>query len=584
MPPTTRLASTSQPAPRLRWASLEMANRAPPEGAAPAAIERTLTRTGVALGTAGYMSPEQVRGEKLDARTDLFSFGLVLYEMATGQRAFTGETSAILHDAILHQTPIAVHDLNSTLPPGLARIINKAIEKDRERRYQSAENMRAELKSVEGPSLKNGKNSKGYRLLRYVATFVFVTFLLAAAVVFVRKFPQISPRTDLKDTQLTANSSESGVESGAISPDGRNLAYCDDQGMHIKLLESGEVKEIPAPEALSGVQVSWRVLQLSNTKFLADARVLGRGSSVWTVSVLGGVPHKLRDDAEATSASPDGALIAFMRNKGTIGYREIWVMDSSGLEARKLFETDANSDFQSIRWSPDGRRLVYRKDYAVGSKLETTVESRELNGGRPTIILSNPMVWTFAWLPGGRFIYSLLVREINVANCNLWELRVDPQNGQPSGKPVRLTNWSGFCIAHPSTTTDGKKLVFNKFWTERSVYVADFPVNDKRRLNPSRLTLNDGQEVPGRGRTADGKAVVFTPNLNREIRTLEAVTWRQTSAKYCDWIQRFYKQCRMSPRRDWILSQLLSPTRCDGNRCPRCGSERMADRRKQCFR
>jgi Tol biopolymer transport system component len=196
---------------------------------------------------------------------------------------------------------------------------------------------------------------------------------------------------------------------------------------------------------------------VSNTKFLADARVLGRGSSVWIVSVLGGVPHKVRDDAEATSASPDGALIAFARNKGTVGYREIWVMDSSGLKARKLFETDANSDFQSIRWSPDGRRLVYRKDYAVGSKLETTVESRELNGGPPTIILSNPMVWTFAWLPGGRFIYSLTVREINVANSNLWELQVDPQNGEPSGKPVRLTNWSGFCIAHPSATADGKQ-------------------------------------------------------------------------------------------------------------------------------
>ena len=105
-----------------------------------------LTRTGAAMGTAGYMSPEQVRGEKLDSRTDLFSFGLVLYEMATGQRAFTGETAEIVRDAILHQPQIPVHDLNSKLPPELETIINKALEKDRQARYQTAAEMGADLK------------------------------------------------------------------------------------------------------------------------------------------------------------------------------------------------------------------------------------------------------------------------------------------------------------------------------------------------------------------------------------------------------------------------------------------------------
>jgi len=118
------------------------------EVARPAAIERTLTGTGIALGTAGYMSPEQVRREELDARTDLFSFGLVLYEMATGQRAFTGETSAILQDSIVNRTPVPVNDLNSELPPRLQRLITKAMEKDRGLRYQSADQMRAELEII----------------------------------------------------------------------------------------------------------------------------------------------------------------------------------------------------------------------------------------------------------------------------------------------------------------------------------------------------------------------------------------------------------------------------------------------------
>jgi pentatricopeptide repeat protein len=116
---------------------------APTKGGIP--IDHSLTRTGMSMGTAGYMSPEQARGEKLDARTDLFSFGLVLYEMATGQRAFSGNTAAILKEAILNDTPAPVHDLNSTVPPKLEQIIDKALEKDRERRYQSATEMRTGL-------------------------------------------------------------------------------------------------------------------------------------------------------------------------------------------------------------------------------------------------------------------------------------------------------------------------------------------------------------------------------------------------------------------------------------------------------
>jgi serine/threonine protein kinase len=104
-----------------------------------------LTRTGLAIGTAGYMSPEQVRGEKLDARTDLFSFGLVLYEMATGQRAFAGKTAEAVHEAILNQALLPVRDLNSTFLPELETIINKLLEKDRDLRYQSAAELRADL-------------------------------------------------------------------------------------------------------------------------------------------------------------------------------------------------------------------------------------------------------------------------------------------------------------------------------------------------------------------------------------------------------------------------------------------------------
>ena len=108
-----------------------------------------LTRLGIAIGTAAYMSPEQIQKDPLDVRTDLFSFGLVLYEMATGQNAFTGETEIAVHDAILNRTPRSARDLNSAVPRDLDATITKALEKDRSQRYQSAAEMRADLERVQ---------------------------------------------------------------------------------------------------------------------------------------------------------------------------------------------------------------------------------------------------------------------------------------------------------------------------------------------------------------------------------------------------------------------------------------------------
>ena len=112
-------------------------------------LKRDLTRTGTTAGTAAYMSPEQVRHKGLDTRTDLFSFGLVLYEMAAGRRAFEGDTVTVIHNAILHQTPVAARDLNSAVPRSLDAIIAKALEKDREKRYQSAAEMAKDLARVQ---------------------------------------------------------------------------------------------------------------------------------------------------------------------------------------------------------------------------------------------------------------------------------------------------------------------------------------------------------------------------------------------------------------------------------------------------
>ena len=266
-----------------------------------------LSRTGVAMGTAGYMSPEQIRGEKLDARTDLFSLGLVLYEMATGQRPFTGDTAAVLHEAILSNVPTPLKQLNSALPEKLEGIIGKALEKDRDARYQSASQMRADLESLKRELEPKDTATQWWKMV----VAVVAALIIASAIFWLARPRPASTRSplDVKFRQLTTNSPENRVISGAISPDGKYLAYSDLKGMHIKLLETGETRSLPQPAELKGKNADWEVVGVwlpGGTQFLANAHAAGEelddrtslGSGIWVASVLGGPLKKLERGRE----------------------------------------------------------------------------------------------------------------------------------------------------------------------------------------------------------------------------------------------------------------------------------------------
>ena len=482
-----------------------------------------LSLTGVAMGTAGYMSPEQVRGEKLDARTDLFSFGLVLYEMATGKRAFAGNTVPEFQEAILSQMPSPARLVNPKLPAKLEKIISRALEKNRETRYQSASEIRADLES-----LKNEVEPRRRRWWRIVAAAGLVVFFIASTTFWfsTRHAASPAPMPELKLRQLTTNSSENSITGGAISPDGKYLAYTDRAGMHLKLLETGGTRTIPQPAGLKSNWESFSEIVTwfpDGTRFLAGSHPIGlnggnwtsHGSSIWVVSLLGGPPQKLRDEAVAYSISPDGSLISFGKNPGRLGDREIWIMRSDGEQARRVFDTDENHGLFGLTWSPDGQRVIYARSERFIENFNFV--TGDLKGG-PTKTILPPVdptaIQTYSWLPDGRLIYGQYETEDEgrkMPTCNLWQIRMDPQLSEFIGKPQRFTNFAELCANAMNATSDSKQLAVGEWRANSSVFLADLRAGGTRITNTARLTLEESWNDP-LGWTADSKALLFYSN------------------------------------------------------------------------
>jgi len=500
------------------------ANRATQEVALPATPDPFLSRTGVAMGTAGYMSPEQARGERLDARTDLFSFGLVLYEMATGHRAFEGDTGPALHNAILTQTPVPARQLNPKLPAKLVKIITKALEKNRDARYQSAPEVRSDLETLKHEMAPRSP----LRWFVMVGAPVFALLVLTAVWFERRQPPSNAVPPNIKFRQLTSNSSENPVSSGAISPNGKYLAYVDTQGMHVKEIETGTTQAIPQPPDVKRDSLNWEITDLAwfpdNTRFLANSHPLNesvdawssRTSDIWIFSRLNAAPRKLREHAIAWSVSPDGALISFSTNFGKLGERDIWLMDSNGEQARKLIDTDENRSINIFLWSPDSQRALYIKTDSSGDSFL----SRNVHGGPPVTVLSSPEMpknlrGDFSWLPDGRLIYQVAETSSGTAStedvCNFWAMRLDLHTGKVIEKPRRLTNWTGFCVYNQvNATADGKRLAFLSAGANHgTVYVADLEASGRRLREPRHFILDESNNY-AQDWTNDSKSIVFT--------------------------------------------------------------------------
>jgi Tol biopolymer transport system component len=351
-----------------------------------------------------------------------------------------------------------------------------------------------------------------------VALAGLVALIAASGLVWFMTHRAPAPRPEPKPRRLTANPAGNPATDPHISPDGKYLAYADQAGIHLQLIDTGETRTIPQPQGLEYKVTGWWPVGWfpDGTKLLAQATSLGaEHSSVWVISMLGGTPREIREGAQPWSVSPDGSLIAFT---STIFNSDIWLMGANGEDPRKIVTADEGESLNSVVWSPDSRRIAYERFRDV-PKLRCSIESRDLRGGHPAIILSDPKLATgfyerqgFWWLADGRLIYSFSEGAspfYGPPEANLWEIQVDSRSGQPAAKPRRVTNWTEFSLAGPSATTDGKRLVFCRVSGQTDVYIGDLDRGGTRlKAPPRRLTLDERNDWPAAW-TPDSKAVLF---------------------------------------------------------------------------
>jgi len=433
------------------------------------AVEEHLTSPGSTLGTIAYMSPEQARGKELDARSDLFSFGALLYEMATGVLPFHAGSSAEIFKAILDTTPIPASRLNPNMPAELDRIIGKALEKDRNLRYQSAAEVRADLQrlkrdtdsgragtvsasSVQIPALAGtdstartapGFQGSRYRWKAWVIALGGLGVIVITSLIYLQSRPTPPPKVS-GYVAVTHDANPKVL----IGTDGARL-YFNEYGSAGSAIaqvsgSGGEVAyvSVPAP-----TMVLLAVSPDGSTLLVADE--VGQtafNGPLWTVPVLGGSPRRLGEaTAQAGAWSPDGQMIVYADG------HDLFLAKSDGGEPHKLVSLP--SLVFGPTWSPDGTVIRFTSGNAMftqGSLWQISVNGTDLHPLLPNW-RTPPQLCCGKWTADGKFF-------IFQSESTIWALaEKGTWFGKANGQPVQLTS-GPMAFFSPMPSKDSKKL------------------------------------------------------------------------------------------------------------------------------
>ena len=484
-----------------------------------------LTSPGAAIGTVAYMSPEQAFAEELDPRTDLFSFGVVLYEMSTGVPPFQGPTAAAVFNAIMNQSPVLPGRLRRGLPPQLENIIIKALEKKRQLRFQSAADLNADLQRLRR-ELESRAGSETAAVvpppLRRWAPWAAVSLMAIFSLGYFLRTPFSShlvvPLSSAKLVQLTT--SEGLHEFPAWASDGKRIAYSREVSGFKKIFVKplvGDPTQLTAGSA-DDIQPRWTpddqsilfVRSHDSRGKLEPGDVFASyyDGDVWKIDLASRKEEKFFDNAFNPAFSPEGKSIAV--DASWAGPRRIWILDAHGHNPQQITSDNSEAvDHVEPNWSPDGKNIVFqnieRTKFSIKIVNVATHTMAALTDGRFQDL--NPV-----WSRSAKYIYFTSNR---AGGLNIWRLGVTGA-GQPIGVPQQVTMGSGQ-DAQLAMSPTNERLAFSILRQNADIW--RLPVSPRTGLatgDPEEVLASTREDSRGAW-SPDGKQIAFNSDRAGEM-------------------------------------------------------------------